>query len=193
AQHLCDGELGAFARSLVDDLGTRLALVEAGIDFTDQEDVVPIVPAELDKHLTDTEARLNELLTNSRSWGEVEALPWVVLVGPPSAGKSTLFNALLGRERAVIDPMPGTTRDVLCEPMKLTSREGSDRELMLGDIAGPDGVTGEINITLNAQAQAAARAAIEQADLVLRITDITNANTATPETASAKPTLTIYT
>lgn len=193
AQHLCDGELGAFARSLVDDLGTRLALVEAGIDFTDQEDVVPIGPGELDKHLTNTEARLNDLLNNSRSWGEVEALPWVVLVGPPSAGKSTLFNALLGRERAVIDPMPGTTRDVLCEPMKLTDPKGADRELMLVDIAGLDDVTGELNTPLNAQAQAAARAAIERADLIIRVTDITNATTAIPDTATGKPTLTIYT
>jgi tRNA modification GTPase len=193
AQHLRDGELGGFARSLVDDLGTRLALVEAGIDFTDQEDVVPIGPGELDIHLTDAETRLNDMLTNSRSWGEVEALPWVVLVGPPSAGKSTLFNALLGRERAVIDPMPGTTRDVLCEPMKLSTPDGTERELMLVDIAGLDDVSDELNTPLNAQVQATARAAIERADLILRITDIKTTSMPAANAASGKPTLTLYT
>ncbi len=193
AQHLCHGELGAFARALVDDLGTRLALVEAGIDFTDQEDVVPIGPGELDKHLADTEARLDELLTNSRSWGEVEALPRVVLVGPPSAGKSTLFNALLGRERAVIDAMPGTTRDVLCEPMKLTGPGGFERELMLVDIAGLDDTDLNIATPLDAQARAAAHTAIERADLILRVTDRTHATVCATCQATAKPTLTVYT
>lgn len=193
ARHLCDGELGSFARALVDDLGTRLALVEAGIDFTDQEDVVPIGPGELDKHLADAEARLNELLANSRSWGEVEALPWVVLVGPPSAGKSTLFNALLGRERAVIDPLPGTTRDVLCEPMKLTSADGAERELMLVDIAGLDGPDRLYGSSLDAQAQAAARTAIERADLVVKLKDITAASSGQTNIATHKPVLTIQT
>lgn len=192
AQHLCDGELGALARTLVDDIGTRLALVEAGIDFTDQEDVVPIGPGELDKHLTDTETRLSDLLTHSRSWGEVEALPWVVLVGPPSAGKSTLFNALLGHERAVIDPMPGTTRDVLCEPMRLRGPDGIDRELMLVDVAGLDDVDRELSTPLDAQAQASAHAAIDRADLILRVTDVT-ASTPSHGTAPTQPQLTVYT
>lgn len=172
ARHLLDGELGGFARSLVDDLGTRLALVEAGIDFTDQEDVVPIGPGVLDEHLTDIEARLAELLSNSRSWSEVEALPWVVLVGSPSAGKSTLFNALLGHERAVIDPVPGTTRDVLCEPMRIVAPGGDEREWMLVDIAGLNEPTGVVSSPLEEQAQAAARDAIERAELIVRVVDI---------------------
>ena len=113
------GELGATAESLVDQIGGLLALVEAGIDFTDQEDVNPIAPGRLDEKLADAEHQLERILANSRSWGAIEALPRAVLVGPPSVGKSTLFNALLGRERAVIDAAPGTTRDVLAEPLRL--------------------------------------------------------------------------
>jgi len=165
ARLLLDGKLGRFARELVDDLGTRLALVEAGIDFTDQEDVIPIAPGELDEHLARIEARLDDLLAHSRPWGEVQALPWVVLVGAPSAGKSTLFNALLNRNRAVIDPMPGTTRDVLCEPMTIQTKDGTPSEVMLVDLAGLD----EPTCPLDFLVQAAVERAIDRADLILRV------------------------
>ncbi len=192
ARHLLNGELGSFSRELVDDLGTRLALVEAGIDFTDQEDVVPIGPGDLDAQLSAIETRLQELLNNSRSWGEVEALPWVVLVGAPSTGKSTLFNALLGRERAVIDPVPGTTRDVLCEPMRLRSRGGRETECMLVDIAGLDDA-GVLSTPIDDQAQAAAHQAIERAELILHVRDVTAKVSVIETTADTRPTLKVMT
>ncbi len=177
AAHLRHGELARLSRELVDDLGSCLALVEAGIDFTDQEDVVPISASNLDRRLAELVHRLGQLLANSRSWGEVESLPKVVLVGPPSAGKSTLFNALLGKERAVIDPMPGTTRDVLSEPLKLTDAQGVDREVMLVDIAGLDPANVSPRHMLDEEAQTLARRAIEQADLLIRVLDPTTPDT----------------
>ena len=165
AAMLRDGELGRVAAELVDELGTQLALVEAGIDFVDQEDVVPIGPGDLDRQLAASTDRLETLLARSRSWGAIEALPRVVLVGRPSAGKSTLFNALLGRQRAVISPMPGTTRDVLAEPLELTTASGQTIEVMLVDIAGLDAPTA----ALDRDAQAAARRAIDRADLILHL------------------------
>ena len=164
---LRDGELGAFSQRLVDSLATQLALVEAGIDFTDQEDVVPIGPGELDRQLSLIESELSRLLERSRSWGALEALPRVVLVGPPSAGKSSLFNALLGRQRAVIDELPGTTRDVLEEPLELACADGRRIEVMLVDIAGLD----RAEAAFDRQVQTAARAAVERADLVVRVSD----------------------
>lgn len=164
AAHLRDGELASFARTAVDDLGTALALVEAGIDFVDQEDVVPILPGDLCGRLEQLEADLQGLLGRSRSWGVVEVLPRVVLVGPPSVGKSTLFNVLLGRERAVIDALPGTTRDVLSEPLVL-ERGDKTIEILLQDVAGLD----EATVWLDQQAQAAAERAIAEADLVVEM------------------------
>ncbi len=167
ATHLREGKLGRFAAELVSDIATQLALVEAGIDFVDQDDVVPIGPRMLDERLAALESRLSNLLANSRTWGSLEALPRVVLVGAPSTGKSTLFNALLGQERAVISEMPGTTRDILAEPLKLTSPSGGEIEVLLVDIAGIDTPSG----MLDRHVQAAAERAIQEADLIMAIDD----------------------
>lgn len=169
ASLLRQGKLGQFASDVVDMLATQLALVEAGIDFVDQEDVVPIGPADLDRNLLAIVNKLTELVAHSRSWGTLEALPRVVFVGAPSTGKSTLFNALLGSTRAVISEMPGTTRDVLAEPMTITTPAGQRVEIMLVDIAGLD----RPDALLDEQIQAAARQAIGQADLVLHVIDDT--------------------
>ena len=100
-------------------------------------------------------------------WGLQEmseaAIPWVVLTGAANAGKSTLFNALLGRERAVVASIAGTTRDVLAEPLTITADHGP-AEVMLVDLAGPV----DDDSVLNRHMQAAAREAIERAELVIR-------------------------
>lgn len=176
ASLLREGQLGSFAGALVDSLAQALALVEAGIDFVDQEDVVPIAPGELDAQLAVAATRLDELLSHSRSWGALEALPRVVLVGPPSAGKSTLFNALLDQRRAVIDEAPGTTRDVLIEPMKLATANGQTVEVELVDVAGLD----RPEAALDEQVQAAAARAIAQADVVLHASEAGEAHAALP-------------
>lgn len=165
------GKLGRTAETLVDQLGSLLALVESGIDFTDQEDVTPIAPPELDKQLAAVLHELESLLSRSRSWGALESLPRVVLVGPPSAGKSTLFNALLGRERAIIDAAPGTTRDALAEPLRLQGADGRPAEAMLVDLAGLDEALADDAPLPDRGAQTAARKAIAQADLIVRVTE----------------------
>lgn len=168
---LRQGTLGRTAEKLVDQLGSLLALVEAGIDFTDQEDVTPIAPDDLANRLNALADDIDALLSRSRSWGAIEALPRVVLVGPPSAGKSTLFNALLGRERAVIDPAPGTTRDVLKEPLLLRTDAGTPAEVLLVDLAGIDNALTDRAGFPDRAAQRAAMEAIGQADMVVRVTE----------------------
>jgi tRNA modification GTPase len=167
AELLRSGRLGGLASELVEQMAHLLALVEAGIDFTDQEDVVSIGPGELDEGLSQVVGRLDSLLTNSRSWGALDALPGVVLAGAPSAGKSTLFNALLGRERAVISAMPGTTRDVLTEPLELETERGQRVEAMLVDMAGLD----RPEAALDEKIQEAAQRALQGADLVVEVID----------------------
>lgn len=163
AQRLLSGELGHAYRSLADEVASVLALVEAGIDFTDQEDVVPIAPEKLLHKLRNFVFGIECALGPASEASETDE-PRVALVGPPNAGKSTLFNALLGRERAVVSPSAGTTRDAIEEPLVLDSSPALLVRLI--DLAGLDESLASRG-ALDRAGQAAARLAIEQADVLL--------------------------
>ncbi len=163
ARLLATGKLNTFARTLADDLASALALVEAGLDFTDQEDVIPITPQALHDRLTALDEQIAAQLSRAVGMEQLEAIPWVVLTGEPNAGKSTLFNALLGVERAVVSQIAGTTRDVLTQPLRIDTDHGS-AEVMLVDLAGADDAADGFNELM----QLAARSTIDRAELILR-------------------------
>ncbi len=162
AKMLLSGSLGSLAHELADQLAAALALVEAGLDFTDQEDVIAISADELMQKLAVISQQINTHLSKAVGSEHLQEIPWVVLTGKPNAGKSTLFNALLGRERAVVSITPGTTRDVLTEPLTIQTTKGK-AEVMLVDIAGAD----QDNNALNQQMQAVAETAINRSELIL--------------------------
>jgi tRNA modification GTPase len=100
-----------------------VAHLEANLDFTEEPDVDPLerqaLAAELEPIARDLDLLARQLSSRDRP----EGYPRVVLVGPPNAGKSRLFNALLGGDRAIVSPQAGTTRDYLtglCECDGLT-------------------------------------------------------------------------
>jgi tRNA modification GTPase len=160
---LSAGRLATMAHELAEKLAQSLALVEAGIDFTDQDDVVAIGPDDLFEQLVLVRDRVDSVLAHAVGSEQLEAIPWVVLAGPANAGKSTLFNALLGHRRAVVSDVAGTTRDVLTEPLTIDTPHGP-AEVMLVDIAGADGTAGDLDQLM----QDAATRAINRADLVIR-------------------------
>ncbi|MBL9121879.1 MAG: 50S ribosome-binding GTPase [Phycisphaerae bacterium] len=162
ARQLADGGLGRFVADLADRTANDLALVEAGIDFTDQEDVVAIEPVVLAGHVGESISAIRLRLERSVPMERIEATPRVVLVGLPNAGKSTLFNALLGRRRAVESPIAGTTRDALEEVAMIETPRGRS-EVRLVDVAGVDESGGGFNPAM----QERMRAAVERADLVV--------------------------
>lgn len=171
AEMLRQGRLRTQASQVTDELANALALTEAGIDFVDQEDVVAISPADLHARIQHILTTLKALLSRSRSWHELQGLPRVVLVGPPSVGKSTLFNRMLDRQRAVTDALPGTTRDILTENWLIETDRLDPIEVMLCDLAGLDSIkqTGESSATIETAMQTAARQAIAQADVIVEL------------------------
>jgi tRNA modification GTPase len=165
ARALLAGAAGAEYRAWADEVTTLLALVEAGIDFTDQEDVVAIAPAQLRSRVEKVQAQLAAHLGHAEGHEAGHAMPRVALVGRPNAGKSTLFNALLGRRRAVTSPVAGTTRDVLAEELDLCRDVPGAPVVLLEDLAGLD--AGSQIHGLEAHATVAAHRAIEEADVLL--------------------------
>lgn len=159
ARELLEGRTGAVCRAWADRLADLLALVEVGIDFTDQEDVVPITAQRLADTLGTLAREMGAVLGAHAGGERRSSRPKVVLGGVPSSGKSALFNRLVGRERSVVHAQPGTTRDVIQEPIELTGSMGRRIGVTLVDVAGLD--------DHGAAADRAARAALAAADLVL--------------------------
>lgn len=163
ARALLDGTLGSHLARWLDELTTLLALVEAGIDFVEEEDVVAIEPAALRERAAGVRARLEQ----ARPARERESgAPLIALLGPPSAGKSTLFNALLGSARVVTHADPGTTRDAIIEPLDCSAPGVPGLVADLADLPGLD--AGDAS---HPALRAAALACAARADLVLLVDD----------------------
>jgi len=112
------GALSSRLRPVKQNLVELIAVLEAGVDFA--EDDVAIMPdAEILSRIAAVRAPLQELLA-SFAYGKVvhEGL-MLAIVGRPNVGKSSLFNRLMERERAIVTAAPGTTRDLVSETVSL--------------------------------------------------------------------------
>lgn len=145
-----------------------LAQLEASLDFV-EEDIRFVTTAELEAGLSAVEARIEQLLGQLRDRTSGHELPRVVLYGMPNAGKSSLLNALVQSQAALVSDTAGTTRDYLACRVLIQGHE-----LILSDTAGigeSSDAQGRSLAPLEEAAQRATAAEVERADLLVLCID----------------------
>ncbi|MGQ9863382.1 MAG: tRNA uridine-5-carboxymethylaminomethyl(34) synthesis GTPase MnmE [Bacteroidia bacterium] len=117
-----EGPFAQKLKNLRQKLVDFTALMELELDFSEED--VEFVPADrLDTLLAEIQKEVTQLLqTFTQGKSLREGIP-IALIGPPNAGKSTLLNALLQQNRAIVSDIPGTTRDVIEEKIYLGGYE----------------------------------------------------------------------
>lgn len=139
------------------------AMAEAALDFSDEDDVPD---AAIEARIGEGIAALAQDVATILAAPSAERLRdgiRVVLAGPPNAGKSTLLNALVGREAAIVSDIAGTTRDRIEVPAAI-----GGTAFLFTDTAG---LRGETDDAIEAIGIDRARAALEAADIILWLGD----------------------
>ncbi|MFC1634772.1 GTPase, partial [Planctomycetota bacterium] len=158
AEKLLSGRLGKTTTELCENLMDCLSLIEVGLDFSG-EDIEFITRDEAVARLMGIQNRLGQLLSGSIQYETVIDLPAVGIAGAPNAGKSSLLNKLLGKERSIVSDQQKTTRDVLTGVCQLTHCQ-----CVLFDCAG---LVTDVDNILDELAQQAAIEALRNSDVVI--------------------------
>lgn len=159
-----DGALSRRIGVLQEQLKASLALVEASFEFP-EEDIQTYDAKDVEHLLEEVEGQLNNLLSAFQNSKLTDKGVRVVLVGEPNVGKSSLLNALLVEDKAIVSDIPGTTRDVI---------EGSVQwqglRFHFSDTAG----LRETADAIENQGIERSKSTMQKADFVLAITDGTD-------------------
>ena len=155
------GQLSEKLNTLYDALVQVLAQLEAAIDFP-EEGLEFVQKQQLDQRIQSTNTEIKKLVDSYRQGKIYREGLRVALVGKPNVGKSSLLNALLQEDLAIVTPHPGTTRDTLEERVRIR-----DIHITIVDTAGLRHQPGEIE----EHGIERTRHALAQADLALVIFD----------------------
>ncbi len=157
------GRIGEAADAIRAGILEAVAHLEAWIDFP-EEGIAPAEGGVLVEKISAVAARIRRLLATAESGRILREGVRVAIVGRPNAGKSSLLNRLLGAERAIVSPIPGTTRDTIEESACLHGIL-----FRLTDTAG----LRETSDPVEREGVGRARDVIARADLVLHVFDAT--------------------
>ncbi len=164
------GGLSAHLREINSELIDAAAEIEAHIDFP-EEDIPAMAQAAILERMNAGISGMEKLLAGHEKARVHREGVRIILAGEPNAGKSSLFNALVGRERAIVTPHAGTTRDTLEATIEIKGVA-----VTLVDTAGIRDEAGEIEkIGIER-----AHEEIRQADLVLHLAEVAEGDRENP-------------
>ncbi|UCE99032.1 MAG: 50S ribosome-binding GTPase [Planctomycetota bacterium] len=163
AERLFSGRLAETAEKIRSQIIDCLSLIEAGLDFSG-EDIEFVTNSQAVERLTDIKHKLEQLLDGSISCESVLDLPAVGIAAAPNAGKSSLLNRLIGKQRSIVSPQRKTTRDVLTGLLSLRHSN-----CVLFDCAG---LIQQPNNILDELAHQAAIASLQKASVVVFCVDV---------------------
>ena len=155
------GTLSGMVKTLRADLLELIAFIQADIDYPD-DDIERLTAEEQQQRVVNLKTQVANVLQNAQKGKMIRDGLKVVIAGKPNVGKSSLLNALLGQERAIVTDIPGTTRDVIEEYINLNGIP-----LKIVDTAGireTDNVVEQIGVDK-------AQQFMKTADLVLYVVD----------------------
>ena len=165
------GVLSKKIESIISQLNAVLVELEAQLDFSDEESVAETKSDVIQKSLNAVLVELDGLLKNYAPYEKNSLKKRVVLVGRPNVGKSSIFNALLDEEVAIVSKVAGTTRDVVRKVLPL-----SGFEIEIEDTAG---LRSETNDEIEKTGMGLTVKAAASADLLIYVID--NAKEVVPE------------
>lgn len=161
AQRSLEGAFSARVQAVQETLTGLRVFVEAALDFPD-EDIDFIAESDVVEQLNALVTALDTLISEARQGQVLRDGVTVALIGEPNAGKSSLLNALAGRDSAIVTDIPGTTRDVLRETLSLDGLP-----VHIADTAG----LREAEDVVEAEGIRRAREALATADIALLVID----------------------
>ena len=161
ASRQLNGELSNELAPLKEKLVEVIVVLESALEFV-EDDLPAVRVQEIEKELVDVSAGVEKLARSYAAGRLLQEGIKVAITGRPNVGKSSLFNSLMERERAIVTDIPGTTRDTLSEAIDL---EGIP--VILTDTAGVRETTDGIE-TLGIERT---RRAMSDSDLVLVVID----------------------
>lgn len=182
AQDQLAGRLSATVNSIAKRLTELRAFVESSIDFP-EEDLEFIESEGIGEKLAGISAEMINLSTSFDEGRLLREGLRVAIIGLPNAGKSTLFNKLVGRERAIVHHAPGTTRDVVNETVIMDGVA-----FHLHDTAG----LRESSCEVERSGVAFTKEEIEKADVVLYVVDASDGTGVNLEGIPSEKTITVY-
>ena len=139
-QNMEKGGTSKHIQALREDVVNVLCVIEHELDFNEEE-IAHLKRKEIIKILKNINNKISEILSLSEQVKILDAGYKVIIIGYPNVGKSTLFNTIIGQDKAIVTPMKGTTRDILEVDIKI-----SGVPITLYDTAGYRGTKNEIEI-----------------------------------------------